>query len=239
MGVTAARLLAVVPRALGTSVIAVPRQRAPLDTVVGRVVFVTRAVEQLDAQRVETELSTGLTTTAEQTLLDLADRPELGGLSRHEVVEAIQRLAEGVDWGLVGELAVVQRKRPAAMQAAGIAGVRPPVTASRPPRPWGVSPRRATAVIGRDQLRRWVDHYGTPVSQVQRDHLLSHVLARLPDLVPGATFFGGTALCRTHLLDWRLSEDIDLLVDDRDATERGERPRVGGSTAFTRGKATH
>jgi hypothetical protein len=139
MGVTAARLLAVVPRAPGTSVIAVPRQRAPLDTVVGRVVFVTRAVEQLDAQRVETELSTGLTTTAEQTLLDLADRPELGGLSRHEVVEAIQRLAEGADWDLVGELAVVQRKRPAAMQAAGIAGVRPPVTASRPPRPWGVS----------------------------------------------------------------------------------------------------
>jgi predicted nucleotidyltransferase component of viral defense system len=65
-----------------------------------------------------------------------------------------------------------------------------------------------------------VDHYGTPVSQVQRDHLLSHVLARLPDLVPGATFSGGTALCRTHLPDWRLSEDIDLLVDDRDATER-------------------
>lgn len=44
-------------------------------------------------------------------------------------------------------------------------------------------------------------------------------LLALSDLVPDATFFGGTALCRTHLLDWRLSEDIDLLVDDAAATQ--------------------
>lgn len=49
--------------------------------------------------------------------------------------------------------------------------------------------------------------------QIRRDHLLSHVLASLPDLLDGVTFIGGTALCRTHLADWRLSEDVDLLVE--------------------------
>lgn len=76
-------------------------------------------------------------------------------------------------------------------------------------------------MLRRDQLRAWVDRLGTPISQVQRDHLISHILMHLPDLVPDATFFGGTALCRTHLLDWRLSEDIDLLVEDpAEAQER-------------------
>jgi predicted nucleotidyltransferase component of viral defense system len=75
-------------------------------------------------------------------------------------------------------------------------------------------------VLGRDQLRRWVDHFGTPESQVLRDHLISHVLVHLPEITPAAIFFGGTALCRTHLPDWRLSEDVDLLVEGSDgATE--------------------
>lgn len=69
-------------------------------------------------------------------------------------------------------------------------------------------------MLGRDQLRTWVDRLGAPASQVERDHLISHILVPLRHLVPEATFFGGTAPCRTHLLDWRLSEDIDLLVDD-------------------------
>lgn len=67
-------------------------------------------------------------------------------------------------------------------------------------------------MLGADQIRRWVDYFGTPENQVRRDHLISHVLVHLPAIVPTATFFGGTALCRTHLPDWRLSEDIDLLV---------------------------
>ncbi len=64
-----------------------------------------------------------------------------------------------------------------------------------------------------EELRTWVDHFGKPEEQVRRDHFISHVLASLPTEID-ITFFGGTALCRTHLLDWRLSEDIDLLVDD-------------------------
>ena len=55
--------------------------------------------------------------------------------------------------------------------------------------------------------------FGVPVGQVRRDHLISHVLNALPRLGT-PVFFGGTALCRTHLPDWRLSEDLDLLVED-------------------------
>ncbi|HWH31059.1 MAG TPA: nucleotidyl transferase AbiEii/AbiGii toxin family protein [Egibacteraceae bacterium] len=63
-----------------------------------------------------------------------------------------------------------------------------------------------------DEERRWASALGVPPSQVRRDHLLSHVLHALPHVVPEATFIGGTALCRTYLPDWRVSEDIDLLV---------------------------
>ncbi|MGH8907470.1 MAG: nucleotidyl transferase AbiEii/AbiGii toxin family protein [Egibacteraceae bacterium] len=50
------------------------------------------------------------------------------------------------------------------------------------------------------------------------------------------TFFGGTALCRTHLFDWRLSEDIDLLVDDAGADRAGARraARTGAATRVPR-----
>lgn len=136
MGMSAARLLGSVPRALATSIIAVPRQRAALDTTAGRFHFVRRDVQRLDVQRIQTELSTGLVTTPEQTILDLADRPALGSLSGLEVGEAIQRLAGRVDWALVAEIAAAQRKRPAAVRAAAIARVDPPIRASRPPRPW-------------------------------------------------------------------------------------------------------
>jgi predicted nucleotidyltransferase component of viral defense system len=66
------------------------------------------------------------------------------------------------------------------------------------------------------QEASWARRLGVAEEQVRVDHLLSHLIlgiarATLDDVV----FFGGTALCRTHLLDppWtRLSEDLDLLV---------------------------
>lgn len=131
MGVTAARLLGAVPRALGTAVVAVPRQRPTLETVVGRVRFVTRAVERLDVQRVETALATGWVTTPEQTVLDLADRPGLGDLPHGEVLEAMRYLGARLDWRLLAELAMAQRKRPAALRAATALGVDPPVDDDR------------------------------------------------------------------------------------------------------------
>ena len=57
----------------------------------------------------------------------------------------------------------------------------------------------------------WAARFGVALPQIMRDHFISHVLAALG---PETRFFGGTALCRTHLEGSRLSEDIDLLSPD-------------------------
>lgn len=59
--------------------------------------------------------------------------------------------------------------------------------------------------------------FGVSTEQVERDHLISHVLAFLSTSVEDQVqFIGGTALARTHLPTGRLSEDIDLIaIDDR------------------------
>lgn len=59
--------------------------------------------------------------------------------------------------------------------------------------------------------------FGATSAQVQRDHAISHVLAALGDIRGEVVFFGGTALSRTFLTQGRLSEDIDLYSQDRQA----------------------
>lgn len=55
-------------------------------------------------------------------------------------------------------------------------------------------------------------HFGADEEQVRRDHVISHALGSLSRLgTDTVTFFGGTALSRTHLAGLRLSEDIDLV----------------------------
>jgi hypothetical protein len=55
--------------------------------------------------------------------------------------------------------------------------------------------------------------FGVSAEQVERDHLISHVLAFLSrEFDDRIHFIGGTALPRTHLADGRLSEDIDLIA---------------------------
>lgn len=76
-------------------------------------------------------------------------------------------------------------------------------------------------MISRAEILSFAARFGVPEEQIVRDHLLSHILHALPSVASvDRVFFGGTALCRTHLLDWRLSEDLDLLVDDARAEER-------------------
>lgn len=64
-----------------------------------------------------------------------------------------------------------------------------------------------------DERDRIAEQFGVGHRQVERDHLVSHLLAflsqRFGDRVQ---FIGGTALARTYLPDGRLSEDIDLIV---------------------------
>lgn len=55
--------------------------------------------------------------------------------------------------------------------------------------------------------------FGVAPEQVERDHLISHLLAVLSDRFGDRLhFIGGTALARTHLPHGRLSEDIDLVA---------------------------
>lgn len=62
--------------------------------------------------------------------------------------------------------------------------------------------------------------FGVAAEQVERDHLISHLLAFLSrQFGDQIHFIGGTALARTHLPDGRLSEDIDLVA-------LGDRKRV-------------
>ncbi|MGW0247990.1 nucleotidyl transferase AbiEii/AbiGii toxin family protein [Nocardia goodfellowii] len=65
--------------------------------------------------------------------------------------------------------------------------------------------------------------FGVAPEQIERDHLISHLLAaisrRFGDRL---TFIGGTALARTHLTSGRLSEDIDLVALDNRSTLAAE-----------------
>jgi predicted nucleotidyltransferase component of viral defense system len=61
--------------------------------------------------------------------------------------------------------------------------------------------------------------FGVAEEQVRRDHLISHLLNAPASLDLPLTFFGGTALARTHLTEpstgGRMSEDIDLHTPER------------------------
>ncbi|GAA1595509.1 nucleotidyl transferase AbiEii/AbiGii toxin family protein [Nocardia ninae] len=57
--------------------------------------------------------------------------------------------------------------------------------------------------------------FGVPPEQIERDHLISHLLAAISrEFGDRLYFIGGTALARTHLVNGRLSEDIDLVALD-------------------------
>jgi predicted nucleotidyltransferase component of viral defense system len=73
--------------------------------------------------------------------------------------------------------------------------------------------------VNSDERDGVAEQFGVSVEQVERDHLISHVLAFLGTTVGDQIqFIGGTALARTHLPEGRLSEDIDLIaLDDRKA----------------------
>lgn len=76
-------------------------------------------------------------------------------------------------------------------------------------------------MLDRVELAEVAAAFGVSDTQVRRDHLISHILAAVAVLDLPVTFFGGTALARTHLTDpaagARLSEDIDLHSPDRRA----------------------
>jgi hypothetical protein len=113
MGLSAARVHGALPRALGVAVLAVPKQR-PVLRLADRdasIVFVPRDVDRLDVQRTDTELGAGWVTGVEQTLLDLAARPDQGGLL-DAAAEAAAALLPRADRDRLTRLATAQRRQP-------------------------------------------------------------------------------------------------------------------------------
>lgn len=123
MGVSAARLHGAIPRAIGTAVVAVPAQRTAIRLAdrAATVRFVKRDTGRLDAERMITELGPTLVTTPEQTVLDLARRPDLGDVG-DEARNAVRILIARTDVGLLDELATAQRARASLRRARDWAG---------------------------------------------------------------------------------------------------------------------
>lgn len=113
VGISAARVLGFIPRALGTAVVAVPVRRRPLTTRVGQIHFWQRQVDRLETQVWRSELGQGRVSTVEQALLDLADRPDRAGVTLATAQEALRNLASAADWERVHALAAAQKVEPA------------------------------------------------------------------------------------------------------------------------------
>jgi predicted transcriptional regulator of viral defense system len=105
-GIGAARHHHAIPRAIGVTVIAVPEQHRPVTLIGGggRVVFTVADVGRIEARYEQTRLGGFLVTTREQTLLDLLDRPNLGGMP-DEAAAAVVALADMVDRAHIRTLA--------------------------------------------------------------------------------------------------------------------------------------
>lgn len=89
MGVGAARFHHAIPRAIGVTVVAVPEQHRPVILRIGgRVVFTRTDVDQLDARAERGGLGPMLVTTPEQTLIDIVQRPDLGGMPEQALAAA-------------------------------------------------------------------------------------------------------------------------------------------------------
>ncbi len=110
-GLTAARMHRALPRAIGLGYVAVPTQRRPLRFAdrEGEVRFVKRAVVDLDAVAMETELGHVLVTTPEQTVLDLARADARAeDVDAQESIDALWRECDPVT---LEEIATRQRMR--------------------------------------------------------------------------------------------------------------------------------
>ncbi|KHL17035.1 hypothetical protein CLV56_0734 [Mumia flava] len=116
MGVSAARVHGALPRAVGTAVVATPQQHREVrlpGAGDGVVRFVMRDPAALDLEmRALDEIGSGLVTTVEQTVVDLARHgiPEVDAGQEHEVLRSLWRRA---DEDVVDEIAAAQRGRAA------------------------------------------------------------------------------------------------------------------------------
>jgi len=118
MGVSAARLHGALPRPGATAVVAAPGRRNAIRLAdrPATVRFIQRDIARVDAERLPTELGPVLVTTPEQTLLDLAHRPGLGGVE-DQVPQAVRILWARADSRVLEDLAGSMRLRAALRRA--------------------------------------------------------------------------------------------------------------------------
>jgi hypothetical protein len=119
MGLGAARFWGALPRAIGTTTIAVPvagRPPVQLETS-GTVHFIPRDLDALDLTLERTPLGDGLITTPAQTLYDLLAKPNQGG-APDAAREATRNLRAMVAATALGDIAERAQRVPATVRAA-------------------------------------------------------------------------------------------------------------------------
>lgn len=118
IGPSAARVHGAIPRPLGMATVSYPSTRPrDIQTIVGTVRTYRRSIDQMDVVRMNNDLASGLVTSVEMTMLDLAGKAPKWSLTSATRKEAIRLLAVRSDWDLVDELADAYRKK-TALQAA-------------------------------------------------------------------------------------------------------------------------
>jgi hypothetical protein len=110
MGLTAARLHRVVPRAIAFAAIAAPRRREELRLTdrQARIRFLVRDLDAMGVEMLQTDMGPCLVTTPEQTVLDLGHLPRLGELEE-EAEAAIRALLPRCEPEVLARLAGEQR----------------------------------------------------------------------------------------------------------------------------------
>jgi predicted transcriptional regulator of viral defense system len=111
MGLSAARVHGALPRALGVAVVAAARHRATIALADrdASVVFVRRNVGSIEVERRTLELGQAWVASVEQTIVDLAARPTLGGVPDEARAAALALLPRS-DHDVLQRIAAAQRR---------------------------------------------------------------------------------------------------------------------------------
>ena len=65
------------------------------------------------------------------------------------------------------------------------------------------------------EIRNRARRLGVDIDLIRKDHVLNHLLAAIAEIPNDVVFRGGTALARIYWPDFRISEDLDFLVEGK------------------------
>jgi predicted nucleotidyltransferase component of viral defense system len=86
-------------------------------------------------------------------------------------------------------------------------------------------------MIDEEEIEKNAELFDVPLATIVKDHAISHALFCLSQIIgkdagKKVLFYGGTALNRTHFTDFRLSEDIDLMINEYPAWIKIMQPQL-------------